>query len=108
MAIPITLDLKFVASLSSSVMVDASRLRGDCFPSLPGAPTPSTWSSCVQYIGLPVACTIQSLPAIPWIEGTLPVYTVLCPIAIYVGVYGLSVVSHEHPSLNSLLQPSSP
>src|SRR5690606_32065779 len=73
MAIPITLDWKLVANFNSSVIVDANRFLGDCCPTFPEAPTVLTLSSCVQYIACPVAWIIQSLPAIPWIEGTEPV-----------------------------------
>ena len=70
---PITFDLKLVANLNSSVMVVANRFFGDISPASEVLPTVFTVGSSVQYIDFPVACTVQSLPAIPWIDGTEPV-----------------------------------
>src|SRR5690606_24621920 len=70
---PTTLDLKLPASRNSSVIVDASRFRGDILPASAVPPTASTRVSSVQYHGRPLSWSIHSLPAIPCIEGTDPV-----------------------------------
>src|ERR1700679_3886728 len=45
---PTTLDLKFVASISSSVIVVASKLRGDILPAVPVPPAGCTVLSSTQ------------------------------------------------------------